>query len=234
MVDSARWNAVQRRDPVADGLFVYAVRTTKIYCRPVCKARLARRANISFYTDARDAEDAGYRACKRCRPEAAGPMPEERAVRRVRSMVETELAYPTQVAEQEEAGAHTRGLARRARISKWHFHRTFKRITGLTPAEYNRHQGLARSGGSASGTGGVAGVVDTDTSDHILRGLSNADIIDWATLLGTDYPNDLHDPWLFDDMSHSSAMQNFNIWMDQLNGDSGSDLPIDPHFLASS
>lgn len=231
-VDSARWNAVQRRDPVADGSFVYAVRTTKVYCRPVCKARLARRANISFYINAQDAEDAGYRACKRCRPEVAGPMPEERAVRRVRSMVERELAFPIRMAgEEEEARAHTRGLARRARVSKWHFHRIFKEITGLTPVEYKRYQGVVYSKGSTSGTSGCDGVAEsqgTDTSDNIFHSHFNADMVDWASMLGTGSLDDLRDPCLSNEMSHNPAIQSFNLWMDQL------DLSIDAHFWASN
>lgn len=230
-VDSARWNAVQRRDPIADGSFVYAVRTTKIYCRPVCKARLARRANISFYINAQGAEDAGYRSCKRCRPEVAGLMPEERAVRRVRSMVERELVSPTPVVEGEEARPHNRTLARRARVSKWHFHRTFKEITGLTPVEYKRRQGIERSGPPASetsGCGGVAGPRDTDTSDNLLHSHFDANMIDWASLSDTDWLDDLRGPCLFDELPYDSEIQSFNTWMNQL------DLSVDPHFFTSN
>ena len=81
--DTRKWLAVQSRDKKADGLFVYAVRTTKIFCRPVCKARLARRSNVAFYSSAQEAESAGYRACKRCKPTASGVMPEEAAVNKV-------------------------------------------------------------------------------------------------------------------------------------------------------
>jgi AraC family transcriptional regulator of adaptative response/methylated-DNA-[protein]-cysteine methyltransferase len=62
-----RWQAVLARDPSADGRFVYAVRTTGIYCRPSCAAR-PKPANVGFYADAAAAEAAGFRACKRCRP----------------------------------------------------------------------------------------------------------------------------------------------------------------------
>ncbi|POR34027.1 Bifunctional transcriptional activator/DNA repair enzyme Ada, partial [Tolypocladium paradoxum] len=65
--DDSRWQAVRARDVVADGFFVYAVRTTKVYCRPICKARLARRANVRFYATGGEAAAAGFRACKRCR-----------------------------------------------------------------------------------------------------------------------------------------------------------------------
>ena len=66
--DDERWAAVVRRDRQADGLFYYAVQTTRVYCRPACPARLARRENVCFYTTCAEAEQAGFRACKRCRP----------------------------------------------------------------------------------------------------------------------------------------------------------------------
>src|SRR5687767_13437916 len=65
---AARWRAIVNRDPSVNS-FVYAVRTTRIYCRPSCPARLARRANVEFYDSPAQAEKAGYRSCKRCKPE---------------------------------------------------------------------------------------------------------------------------------------------------------------------
>src|SRR5690606_10146839 len=69
--DDPRWQAVQARDARADGSFVYAVRTTGVYCRPSCPARRARRANVSFHDTPALAEAAGFRACLRCRPREA-------------------------------------------------------------------------------------------------------------------------------------------------------------------
>jgi AraC family transcriptional regulator of adaptative response/methylated-DNA-[protein]-cysteine methyltransferase len=66
-----RWQAVSGRDPAADGQFVYAVRTTGVYCRPSCKSRPPRRENVTFFGLPAQAEAAGYRACKRCRPHEA-------------------------------------------------------------------------------------------------------------------------------------------------------------------
>ena len=66
--DEARWDAVQRRDCAADGTFVYSVRTTGVYCRPSCAARMPRRENVAFHQTCADAERAGFRPCKRCRP----------------------------------------------------------------------------------------------------------------------------------------------------------------------
>jgi len=69
--DADRWAAVQGRDARADGQFFYSVRTTGVYCRPSCAARLARRENVAFHASAAAAERAGFRPCKRCRPTEA-------------------------------------------------------------------------------------------------------------------------------------------------------------------
>ena len=66
--DDERWEAVPRRDRAADGAFFYSVRTTGVYCRPSCAARLPRRENVGFHATCADAERAGFRPCKRCRP----------------------------------------------------------------------------------------------------------------------------------------------------------------------
>jgi AraC family transcriptional regulator, regulatory protein of adaptative response / methylated-DNA-[protein]-cysteine methyltransferase len=71
--DDARWGAVCRRDPAAVGAFVYGVRTTGVYCRPSCAARLPRRENVSFHATRAAAEAAGFRPCKRCRPQETAP-----------------------------------------------------------------------------------------------------------------------------------------------------------------
>ena len=70
LTDDARWGAVARRDPAADGLFYTAVRTTGVYCRPTCPGRPLRK-NVCFYETCEEAEQAGFRACKRCRPNTA-------------------------------------------------------------------------------------------------------------------------------------------------------------------
>jgi AraC family transcriptional regulator, regulatory protein of adaptative response / methylated-DNA-[protein]-cysteine methyltransferase len=72
--DDARWEAVGRRDRSADGAFFCAVRTTGVYCRPSCAAR-PRRENVVFHATAAEAEQAGFRPCRRCRPGAAAPDP---------------------------------------------------------------------------------------------------------------------------------------------------------------
>ncbi|KAM0722921.1 hypothetical protein Q7P37_001119 [Cladosporium fusiforme] len=81
---SARWQATSTRAPASSTAFVYAVRTTRIFCRPTCKARLARRSNVTFYDTAAEAQAAGFRACKRCKPLLEGEWePERERIRRV-------------------------------------------------------------------------------------------------------------------------------------------------------
>ena len=118
--------AVRRRDPAFDGAFVFAVKTTGVYCRPSCKSRPAKRENVSFYPSAEAAERAGYRACKRCRPDQLGaPDPQVEAVRRACE----------RIAAAEEAPSLA-DLAARAGLSPFHFHRVFKKVTGVTPKAY--------------------------------------------------------------------------------------------------
>ena len=137
--DDSRWNAVVNRNGNADGFFVYAVKTTKIYCRPICKARLARRSNVSFFTYGSEAEAAGFRACKRCKPDIHGFMPEESAVRKIRSFMINRAAG--------KGGNQMMSLSQMAKqtgLSKWHFHRVFKKSVGMTPTEYLREQKSAQ------------------------------------------------------------------------------------------
>ena len=65
------WQAVLQRDPAYDGSDIYAVRTTGIYCRPICPSRRPNRANVIFFADSKEAQSAGYRACLRCLPDQA-------------------------------------------------------------------------------------------------------------------------------------------------------------------
>lgn len=143
--DTARWNAVQSREPAADGTFVYAVRTTRIYCRPVCKARLARRKNVEFFTTTRQAQDAGYRACKRCKPQEVGTMPNEDGVQRVRRLLQQFTMQGTADASSRHNAMTLAEMAALSGLSKWHFHRVFKQLTGVTPQTFLEIQRGERS-----------------------------------------------------------------------------------------
>ena len=124
--DDAKWEAVVRRDPAADGTFYYSVKTTGVYCRPSCPTgRQALRPNVAFHLTAEAAEAAGFRPCKRCSPKG-GTLAEERAVK---------VAAACRALEAEEPPALDE-LARGAGLSPYHFHRVFKAVTGLTPKAY--------------------------------------------------------------------------------------------------
>ena len=181
--EALRWQAVQARDATADGLFVYAVKTTKIYCRPICKARLARRANVRFYDTGLEAQDAGFRACKRCKPELAGCMPEELAVRKIRAFVDEKranVASPPggEGAKTEDAGPRLSlsQMARQTGLSKWHFHRVFKRCVGMTPAEFLRSE--RGRGTSLSSQSPVSGTLSPWTDSDFDFGLEWPDMND--------------------------------------------------------
>lgn len=67
-LNDPRWDMIRTRDPLADGRFYYSVRTSGVFCRPICKARLARPENVAFHADRTEALAAGFRPCKRCKP----------------------------------------------------------------------------------------------------------------------------------------------------------------------
>ena len=124
--DEARWRAVERRDRTADGAFVYSVRTTGVYCRPGCAARLPRRENVAFHDSCAEAERVGFRPCKRCRPnEPALAEQHSAAVARACRMIEEAEEVPSLAA-----------LAQAEGLSRFHFHRLFKAVTGVTPKAY--------------------------------------------------------------------------------------------------
>lgn len=121
-----RWAAVLRRDPAADGRFVYAVKTTGVYCRPSCAARKPHRHNVTFLKTAADAERAGFRPCKRCRPDSASGAQRHTAI----------VAELCRWIERAPRPPTLAQLARRAGLSRHHLHRLFKAATGLTPKAY--------------------------------------------------------------------------------------------------
>ncbi len=119
------WGRASARDRAADGLFVVGVLTTGIYCRPSCAARYPKRENVRFFPSGDEAAATGLRACLRCKPDEVSREAEalERAYR-----VLGEAEEPPSLAE----------LAAAASYSPHHFHRLFKRATGVTPADYAR------------------------------------------------------------------------------------------------
>jgi len=124
--DAGRWDAVQARDRRADGLFVYAVRSTGIYCRPSCPSRRPRRERVAFFETPAGARGAGFRACRRCRPD------EVRAVDPWVEKVRRACVYLSNV----EGHPSLATLAARLGGSPYHLQRNFKRLVGVSPREY--------------------------------------------------------------------------------------------------
>ena len=128
--DAERWAAVQRRDAGADGRFVFSVKTTGVYCRPSCAARPARRENVAFHATPADAERAGFRPCKRCRPDHP-PRPAREA-----ALIADACRTIEQAVEAGSEELRLADLAAKAHVSPHHFHRMFRRIAGVTPKSY--------------------------------------------------------------------------------------------------
>ncbi len=126
ITDEERWQAVLRRDEAAEGRFWYSVATTGVYCRPSCAARQPRRENVAFYTRRDAAERAGFRPCKRCRPDLPPRAERHRdlVAAACRRLVAAEVA--PSLAE----------LAGEAGLSPHHFHRIFKASLGVTPKQF--------------------------------------------------------------------------------------------------
>lgn len=121
-----RWAAVRTRDASADGQFFYSVRSTGVYCKPSCGARAARPENVAFHASAAAAEAAGFRPCRRCRPDLPALAQRQAAL----------IAELCRFIEASETPPALATLAERAGLSPHHLHRLFKARTGLTPKAY--------------------------------------------------------------------------------------------------
>jgi len=124
--DEPRWEAVNARDAVRDGEFVFAVSTTGVYCRPSCPARRPRRENVEFFLRPELAEKAGYRACLRCRPKALSGNGQADIVKAICRFLEQYLDEPVTLDR----------LGKEFHQSPFHLQRRFKAVLGITPREY--------------------------------------------------------------------------------------------------
>src|SRR5579864_1618164 len=124
--DDQRWNAVAARDSAHDGKFVFAVSTTGVYCRPSCPARRPRRQNVQFFSRPESAEQAGYRACLRCRPKSLSGNAQADGVKEICRYIEQHLDEPVTLQR----------LGKAFRQSPFHLQRRFKAALGITPREY--------------------------------------------------------------------------------------------------
>lgn len=140
------FNAFDRRDRSLDGQFVGAVKTTGIYCKPSCPARRPLRENVEFFWTADEARVAGYRACMRCKPDAVGR--DREAVAAALKLLET-----------AEESLSLEVLAEAVGYAPHHFHRLFKRDTGVTPAAYARSLRVKRAAAVLDGDGSVTDAI---------------------------------------------------------------------------
>jgi len=124
--DERRWQAVLARDSKQDGAFVFGVSSTGVFCRPSCPAKRPRRENVTFFLHALEAEQAGYRACLRCRPKAVDGNPQSALVRALCRYIEQHM----------EDRVTLNLLAKEFRLSSFHLQRTFKSVLGISPKAY--------------------------------------------------------------------------------------------------
>ena len=124
--DASRWQAVVERDRSLDGVFVFAVSSTGVFCRPSCPARRPQRQNVQFFEHATAAEQAGYRACLRCRPKAVDGNPQSALVRAMCRYIEQNIE------DRLTLGV----LATKFRRSAFHLQRMFKSVLGVSPKAY--------------------------------------------------------------------------------------------------
>jgi len=121
-----RWSMVLARDVRADGDFVYAVKSTGVFCRPTCPSRRPKRENIEFFDLPSPAQQAGYRACRRCAPLERNPQMQK---------VEAACRY---IDENLDVTLSLTAISRHVAISPFHFQRMFKRALGISPREYQQ------------------------------------------------------------------------------------------------
>jgi AraC family transcriptional regulator of adaptative response/methylated-DNA-[protein]-cysteine methyltransferase len=134
LADDVWWQASLERDERFRNLFIIAVKTTGVYCRPTCPARTPKRENVRFFATPEEARSAGFRACKRCHPDAAEAAdPAVDLARRACQYIDEHVEEQVTLAE----------LGEHLGLSSFHVQRTFKRVTGITPNEYLRARRLA-------------------------------------------------------------------------------------------
>ncbi len=131
--DAEKWRAVLAKDPSKDGAFVFGVRSTGVYCKPSCPARHPHLEQVLFFSEPGDAERAGFRACKRCRPRDQSSFQAD--------LVQRVCQYVNENLDEK----HTlESLSRQAGLSPFHFQRTFKKTLGISPRQYVEARRLER------------------------------------------------------------------------------------------
>lgn len=173
--DAARWRALATRDANANGHFVYTVKSTNIYCRPTCPARLARRANIGFCKTAFEAEDNGFRACKRCKPNSILEDPQAMAVEKACKLIDEALK------SDDCKPLKLQHLAKSVGLTPRYFHKIFKDKTGVTPNEWSKRRVTSQSTSDATPS-----LTTSPLSDQDL------DSLDWNAFGYNGFDNQVH------------------------------------------
>src|SRR5713226_77164 len=132
--DDEKWRAILSRDDRFDGAFVFAVRSTKIYCRPSCPARRPSKEHVAFFPGSIEAEESGFRPCQRCQPRDAGQSPKAKLVGHVCKYIGANLQGKLTLAT----------LSHQVGLGPCHFQRTFKGVLGVSPRQYVEARRLAR------------------------------------------------------------------------------------------
>ncbi|HLG28195.1 MAG TPA: bifunctional transcriptional activator/DNA repair enzyme AdaA [Paenisporosarcina sp.] len=127
-ISEEQWQAITHNDASYDKIFIYAVKSTGIFCRPSCKSRLPNKANVFIFKNAEQALEQGFRSCKRCKPEGLH-VPDEVWVIQIVDYIDSHYSEPLTLEV----------LANMCHGSPYHLQRTFKRIKGITPVEYIRN-----------------------------------------------------------------------------------------------
>jgi len=169
--DDRKWQSIVQRNLLANGEFVYGVVTTPVFCRPVCPARLPRRSNVVYFPDSHSAISAGFRPCLRCRPES-----DSSSLKSTRSELVTKACRSIE----KNHKINLEELAKESGLSKFHFQRTFKSITGITPQQYK----MAQHSRKSNSAGKVVFAVGPCYLGHILVAVSERGIC--AIDLGND------------------------------------------------
>jgi len=153
--------SVVRRESTYDGMYYTGVRTTKIVCRPSCRAKTPKAENVTFYRSLEEAVRAGFRPCKRCRPEANGALSPDAAM-----AAQADAVMAGRFAEKLTLPALAAALA----VSPYHLQRTYKRVRGVSPAEtldrLRREEAERRLAGSDEPIADIASAVGLGTASH--------------------------------------------------------------------